>query len=49
MNGSACVVKHIGLSISRSIVDHLWAENNPGFGAKVSLLLSAPGPTTTGD
>jgi C4-dicarboxylate-specific signal transduction histidine kinase len=34
----------IGLAISRSIVDahdgQLWAENNPDFGAKLSLLLN---------
>ena len=33
----------IGLAISRSIIEahdgKLWAENNPGFGAKFSLLL----------
>jgi PAS domain S-box-containing protein len=39
----------IGLSISRSIVEahggKLWAESNPDFGAKFSLLLRAPDPT----
>jgi signal transduction histidine kinase len=33
----------IGLAISRSIIEahdgQLWAENNPDFGAKFSLLL----------
>lgn len=39
----------IGLAISRSIVaahgGRLWAENNPDFGAKFSLLLKSPGAT----
>ncbi len=39
----------IGLAISRSIVDthdgRLWAENNPDFGAKFSLLLRSPEAT----
>ena len=43
----------IGLAISRSIVEahngQLWAENNPDFGAKFSLLLSAPEPMTVSD
>lgn len=41
----------IGLAISRSIVaahdGRLWAENNPDFGAKFSLLLRSPDVTTT--
>ena len=41
----------IGLAISRSIVEahdgRLWAENNPNFGAKFSLLLRSPEATTT--
>ena len=36
----------IGLAISRSIIEahdgQLWAENNPDFGAKFSLLLGSP-------
>ena len=36
----------IGLAISRSIIEahdgQLWAENNPDFGAKFSLLLRSP-------
>jgi C4-dicarboxylate-specific signal transduction histidine kinase len=36
----------IGLAISRSIIEahdgQLWAENNPDFGAKFSLLLWSP-------
>ena len=44
----------IGLSISRSMrgsspASELWAENNPDCGAKFSLLLGTPEPTTTGD
>jgi PAS domain S-box-containing protein len=39
----------IGLSISRSIVEahggQLWAENNPDYGAKFSLLLNVPETT----
>lgn len=35
----------IGLAISRSIAEahdgQLWAENNPDFGAKFSLLLNS--------
>jgi signal transduction histidine kinase len=35
----------IGLAISRSIVEahdgQLWAENNPDFGARFSLLLNS--------
>ena len=41
----------IGLAISRSIVEahdgRLWAENNPDFGAKFSLLLRRPEATIT--
>ena len=41
----------IGLAISRSIVEahdgRLWAENNPDFGAKFSLLLRSPEATIT--
>jgi PAS domain S-box-containing protein len=41
----------IGLAISRSIVEahdgRLWAENNPDFGAKFSLLLRSPKATIT--
>ena len=36
----------IGLAISRSIIEahdgQLWAENNPDFGATLSLLLRSP-------
>jgi PAS domain S-box-containing protein len=43
----------IGLSISRSIVEahggQLWAENNPDYGAKFSLLLSVPETTTASE
>ncbi|WP_187142974.1 two-component regulator propeller domain-containing protein [Terriglobus albidus] len=43
----------IGLAISRSILEahdgQLRAENNPDFGAKFSLLLSAPQPTIASD
>jgi len=41
----------IGLAISRSIIEahdgQLWAENNPDFGAKFSLLLRSPETSTT--
>jgi PAS domain S-box-containing protein len=41
----------IGLAISRSIIEahdgQLWAENNPDFGAKFSLLLRSPETATT--
>ena len=41
----------IGLAISRSIIEahdgRLWAENNPDFGAKFSLLLRSPETATT--
>ena len=43
----------IGLAISRSIVEghdgRLWAENNPDFGARFSLLLSSPDRTIASD
>jgi hypothetical protein len=41
----------IGLAISRTIVEahdgRLWAENNPAFGVKFSLLLKSPEATIT--
>jgi signal transduction histidine kinase len=41
----------IGLAISRTIEEahdgRLWAENNPDFGAKFSLLLRSPEPAIT--
>jgi len=41
----------IGLAISRSIIEahdgQIWAENNPDFGAKLSLLLRSPETATT--
>lgn len=43
----------IGLAISRSIIEahdgRLWAENNPGFGAKFCLLLMSPETTIAND
>jgi C4-dicarboxylate-specific signal transduction histidine kinase len=41
----------IGLAISRSIIEahdgHLWAKNNPDFGARFGLLLKSPETATT--